>query len=225
MQLSRNRNTTNLLWFGLLGLVVICFMALVFEAIEIERGIHHTVSGRVDEAGYRRVGVEARGRDILLDGHVSSRQAIDRVVSLVSSVAGVRVVKPALKVATLRLPHLRITTSKEGLFEFTGELPDQSHADLLGELLGPRVVESGNMNITIEPETAEPEWIVAAARSFIIGKEVDDLEIEIGAGKLSFAGRTVNPLFYQDIMDGLAIIAGENGLQVINRLALLPNSS
>lgn len=225
MQLSRNRNTTNLLWFGLLGLVVICFMALIFEAIKIERGLHQKVSGRVDEAGYRRVSVEARGRDILLDGHVSSHQATDRVVSLVSSVAGVRVVKPALKVAVLRLPHLRITATKAGLFEFTGELPDQAHADLLAELLGSKVVNSGNMNITIEPETGEPEWIVAAARSFIVGKKVDNLEIEIGAGKISFAGRTVNPEFYQDVMDGLVIIASENGLQLINRLALLPSSS
>lgn len=221
--LSRNQSVTNLLWFGLLGLVVICFMALIFEALKIERGLHQRVSGRVDEAGYRRVGVEARGRDILLNGHVSSREAADRVVSLVSSVAGVRVVKPALKVTVLRLPHLRISTSQEALFEFSGELPDQAHADLLTELLGSKVVNSGNMRITIEPETGEPEWIVAAARSFILGKKVDNLEIEIGAGKISFAGRTANPEIYQDVMDELVMIAGENGLQMINRLALLPS--
>ncbi|MGI9316340.1 MAG: BON domain-containing protein, partial [bacterium] len=165
-----NTRISRLLWFGLLGLVVICFMALIFEAIWIERELNQKVSNRIEEAGFQRVKAEARGRDIHLRGLVSSDQAIVRVVKLAGSVSGVRRVEPKIKIGVYRMPHLRIIVEENGQLRFTGELPDEIYVQQLIDSLGTDRIAAAGLQISIEPETSEPEWIGAVAEFLAIGR-------------------------------------------------------
>lgn len=222
--ITGSQRTSHILWFGLLGLIVICFMALLFEAIWIERELNQQVAARIQKAGYKRVAVEARGRDILLNGQASSHQAIARMLKLATSVYGVRHAGSAIEIKPLRLPHARMQLDSAGVIRLTGEVPDPIYVQQLVDSIGPDLRNAMVVEISIEPETGEPDWIQAAAQFLEMGRGIRDFSLEIGAGQVSMGGNTDEPEVYQRLMAQVESVCEENGLYLINRLAQMPGN-
>lgn len=216
--------TGHILWFGLLGLIVICFMALLFEAIWIERELNQQVSARIQKAGYKRVTVETRGRDIVLNGQASSNQAIARMLKLATSVYGVRRADSAIEIEPFRLPHARMQLDSAGRIHLTGEVPDPIYVQQLVDSIAPDLRNSVIVEISIEPETGEPDWIQAAAQFLSMSRKINDFKLEIGAGQVSMGGNTDDPEVYQALMAQVNSVCEENGLYLINRLAQIPEN-
>ena len=214
--------TSHKLWFGLLGLIVICFLALLFEAIWIERELNRQVSDRIQQAGYKRVEVETRGRDIVLSGQASSDQAVARLLKLATAVYGVRRADSVMEIKPFRLPHVRMQLDKAGVVHLTGEVPDPMHVQRLIDSIEPDLRESAVVEILIDPETGEPEWIQIAAQFLAMGRKVSDFDLEIGAGQVSLRGETDDLDIYREVMTHSKSLCEENGLYLINRLAQLP---
>lgn len=216
--------TAGILWFGLLGLVVISFIALIVEAVWIEQALNKDVRDRIVSAGYERIRVETNGRDITLKGHASSDQAIRRLLELSTSVYGVRVTHSEIKVKPDRLPHLRVVSDQTGYFRLTGEVPDRSYLRHLEASISADLIGSVRFDIKVHPETAEPEWIDALAELFEIGQHVEGLIIEIGAGQVSMSGRIHGSDVYNRILEQSSSISATNGLTLYNRLAQMPEN-
>ena len=211
------------MWFGLLGLVVISFMALIVEAVWIEQALNKDVRDRIVDAGYDRIRVETDGRDITLTGHASSDQAIERLVELSASVYGVRVTNSEIKVKPNRMPYLRVVSDETGSYRLTGEVPDKSHLQHLEAAMS-EDLGSVRFDIKVNPETAEPDWINVVADLFEIGQRVEGLIIEIGAGQVSIGGRIHGSDIYKQILEQTTSISAENGLTLHNRMAQMPEN-
>ncbi len=200
---------------GLLGLVVLYFFMLVIETSGIENQLQRNVLKVLIEAGYPRLNVSVRGRDIVLEGHVSSLQAQQKSILLAAGVNGVRIAKTRATIREVRLPHVKISRSRENEIRTSGELPDQLLVHRIGQDLGAISVAE----ISVDPELSEADWIPAIVEIFDIGQGLDNFEFELGAGTLVFGGITDDPAVYLQTLDKLNLLATKFELKVSNRLA------
>jgi len=85
--------TVKLLCLGLLGLVIIFVCMLFVEASSMENQLHSRVTEQVSKGGFERISVSISGRDVILDGAVSSVEARQRIEEFVKGADGVRAIR------------------------------------------------------------------------------------------------------------------------------------
>lgn len=208
-----------MLWLGLLGLVIIFFFSLLFGAMRIEQEIRSGVDSVLHNAGYKRIVTDVRGRDVMLRGKVASDAAINRSLALSRGVEGVRSVQSALDVAPLRLPHLIIQGDDSNGLIVSGELPNALHVDMLLKQLAQAGYKDADFRVEISTEISEPHWINAVAGMLKLSLDLQSLQIEIGANKVSIAGITDDSATYQILSSNFSAAAEEVNLQIVNRIA------
>lgn len=216
---------SHLLWFGLLGLVVIGIAAMIATALRIERSLGQQVSVAITSAGFSRVNVEARGRDIVLKGYVSSSEALAKARRLASSVEGVRDVKARLGIQAVRLPWLRLApetaSGDQSGYVLIGKVPDQGVLDQIQRTLSGTGL---NVNYLVEtnPEVSVPGWLAVVGVALELGIDVEDFRMEVGAGEISVGGRLRGIAATEPRLEALRIAASEAGLRTVNRIAMMP---
>jgi len=174
---------------------------------------------QLHNAGYKRIVTDVRGRDVMLRGKVASDAAINRSLALSRGVEGVRSVQSALDVAPLRLPHLIIQGDDSNGLIVSGELPNALHVDMLLKQLAQAGYKDADFRVEISTEISEPHWINAVAGMLKLSLDLQSLQIEIGANKVSIAGITDDSATYQILSSNFSAAAEEVNLQIVNRIA------
>ena len=219
---SRETSAAVALWLGLLGLVVLWFFALIFHGPMMERRIGQAVSDRLVEAGFQRIVVETRGRDILLAGDVSGNGAKRVALALARDVPGVRVVRDRMHLIEAQLPWLRVRRQDSGDWQVSGVLPDQSVWDEVTQLFEERISDQYTLQSRTDPETGDPDWIATAGELLSLVAELEQCSLEIGAGFVEVGGIMTDVARHNVLQKALDQIAGAAAITVINRIALLP---
>lgn len=215
---------THLLWIGLLGLVVIGIMAMIATALHIERSLGQQVSVAIASAGYSRVNIEARGRDIAMKGYVSSPGALAEARRLAESVEGVRVVDARLGIQAVRLPWLRLlpeaAAGKESGHVLTGMMPGQEPLDLIQGTLSDSGLNVA-YQVDVDPEVSAPDWLAVLGVAIEVGSNVEAFRMEIGAGEIAVGGRLRGIAATEPRLEALRAAAAEAGLRTVNRIAMM----
>jgi hypothetical protein len=209
-----------MLWYGLLGLIMLWFFSLLVEVPDMEQEISAGVTSELRAAGYGRVLAEVRGRDVTLMGQVAGRHGAAAAVAIAGGVDGVRVVRDATIDAALGLPWLRAALDNAGRWRLGGVLPDPESRQATVEAFG----EHGGVEeekLVLDAETATADWLPAIGGLLAIARKLDQAEFEIGAGYLDLAGVLVDRGGYAGLMEQLETYAGTHNLRLVNRVATL----
>ncbi len=210
------------LWLGLLGLVVLWFFALIFHGPVIERRLGEEVHERLAAAGFERIVVEVRGRDVVLQGEVSGQAALRQGVALAQDVQGVRVVHDKTRQFVVRLPWLRITRETDDGWAITGVLPDNDAREKLAALLQSLLPGRHSVKLETDPEAGDPAWMDAIGELLPHISDLDRGRLEIGAGFIEVGGE-VSDIARHSVMErALNQYAADSRMTLVNRIALLP---
>ncbi len=215
--------TTNLLWLGLLGLVVIFFFMLVFEAVAIESRIGKQVGLQLEKYGYERAQVVVSGRDVALVGEVSSRTATQRAINIARSVDGVRAVTANMTIAPLRLSHIRLQRDQVGGMEVSGELASVGAIEDLKAQLGIFDSKQKVVNFQVQhvAEVTESPWLGILGEILEVAGKIENLLIEVGAYRVVVGGSVSSPAHYSEALVKIQDAAERHDLAVVNRLATI----
>lgn len=215
--------TTNLLWLGLLGLVVIFFFMLVFEAVAIESRIGSQVDQQLEKYGFERAEVVVNGRDVALVGTVSSREASQRAVQIAKSVEGVRAVITQMEIDPLRHSHLRLRRDQIGGIEINGELASLQAIDDLKEYLSIFTANDGTVVFEVKhaAEVTESPWLAIVSEILSLTENIENLLIEVGAYRVVVGGSVSTSEQYMEAIKQIQDAAEKYELALINRLATI----
>lgn len=215
--------TTNLLWLGLLGLVVIFFFMLVFEAVAIESRLAKQVSEQLSQFGYDRAEVNVNGRDVSLVGAVSSAEARQRMVNIATAVEGVRVVSTNLNIEPLRLSHLRLRRDQSGWLEVSGELASQEALERLREQLKfpEKGEETGVFAVVRSVEVTESPWLAVIEEILEVSGDIQNFFLEISAHRLVIGGAVDSAGKYVKVIARIQALTESHALDMVNRLATI----
>ena len=79
--------------------------------------------------------------------------------------------------------------------------------------------KDADFRVEISTEISEPHWINAVAGMLKLSLDLQSLQIEIGANKVSIAGITDDSATYQILSSNFSAAAEEVNLQIVNRIA------
>lgn len=218
-----DRRTVKLLCLGLFGLVAIFGCMVFFEAGPIENQIHSRVIEEISKGGFARTQISMEGRDVILNGAVSSSEARERIRIITKQVDGVREVIDNTDIAPLRLSHVRMRRDQTGWQEVSGELASLEGVQALRRYLGFNQAAEGEevFAVSHDNEVSESPWISNIDEMLDAASDVQNLMLEVGAWRLVVGGTVDSETKYAGAIALLEDLAERNELTLVNQLATI----
>ena len=198
---------------------------VMVELGDIERDITARVMQQVEATGFSRVQVGISGRDVHLDGEVSSDTARRSVLALAASARGVRAVADQLEIVPLRLPHFRLSRYDDGELVLDGEVPTRDDMDFLvghsRQVLEPDTLDN---RIRVSPEVTDATWLDVVPAVLSESRILEQARIEVGAGRLFVGGLLSQARDYSVLLVRVSQFAGSRGLEFHNGIGVFSES-
>ena len=209
---------------GLLAVLVVIEIVVAYSiGKSIESAIRDETASRLVEAGLNRIEPRMSGRDVTLEGQVSSGIARDLAVKTAESVTGIRAVGTVLDVVPLRLPHIRMTRPLDGSLILEGELPTQDLVTRISELAEKAITHDGvQAEIAVDPEVTVPVWLEALDGIVQEGNLLQGMEILVGAGQVILGGLLDSQADYNVLVRRVDQFARDHALKFVNKIGIKP---
>ncbi len=208
---------------GLVGLLMLEMGLVIVEKPGIESDIASRASVILKQRGYGRIAVVVDGREVALNGAVSSRTAEKLAVEYSKSIYGVGSVTSQLQITPLRLPHLIISRDLNRDLKLEGEVPAQNLVDQFVELAKSTISHDSFVNfLHANPEVADPIWVGAVEGIMQEGNRLLSMNIEIGAGRLALGGLMDRESDYNVLIKRVQQFTSEQQLLFVNKIGIRP---
>jgi len=210
---------------GLVGLLLLEVALLLVEKPRIEQDILARVSDILNQKGFNRVDVEVSGREVVLNGVVSSMSAENFALEFSYKTYGRRTVTSNLEIIPLRLPHLIISRNLNNDLKLEGEVPTQLLVNQFVELVKSTISHEGFISLLhADPEVTDPEWTDTVEAILVEGNYLSGMDVEIGAGQLSLGGMIADESGYSVLVRRIQQFTNDRNLSFVNKIGIKPTT-
>lgn len=208
---------------GLAALIILEIASVIFEKSNIESDLMGRSFEVLHQRGFNRIEVSINGRDLILNGEVSSETAQKFALQFAHNVYGVRTVNSALRIKPLRLPHLKLSRSLDNVLIVEGEVPTQNQVNQFIAFAESTFDHDRMVNlIRADPEVTDPDWEETVKSIAGEGNQLNGMEIEIGAGTLSIGGLIETQSNYNTLLQRVQYFAEIQQLEFVDKIGITP---